>query len=144
MSFVTVGKSAVSVTVISAVEMILRATCGPRVFGCRSIKRGINQHPSSLSRKITERAGHEYKNYARVSCLVEQWRGDQTSAFITPVLTVCRGVLYLVLYKNGHLWPGYSTKCSSWYSHRILTSVREPIRVWEENKLHQVSLAFVR
>jgi len=58
-------------------------------------------------------------------------------------LTVCRILLYLVLYKTGNLGLGNSTKCSSWGSCRTLTSVHEPIRVYEENKLHQDSLASI-
>lgn len=49
----------------------------------------------------------------------------------------------LVLYKRGNLGPGYSAKCSSWSSCRTLTSVHEPIQVYEENKLHQDSLASI-
>jgi hypothetical protein len=59
------------------------------------------------------------------------------------VLTVCRILLYLVLYKTGNLGPGYSAKCSSWGCCRTLTSVHEPIRVYEKNKLHQDSLASI-
>ena len=73
----------------------------------------------------------------------EQWCVRITFSFITPVLTVCRILLYLVLCKVGNLGTRSSPKCSCWGFCRTLTFVQEPIRVYEENKLHQDSLASI-